>query len=159
MEVDERLIKLDTLEKEAVELRKSKTELQTQLDTLKTELGTAKEETDHAKKEVEALSDKLKRAEKENEEMEEESNNLLAKATEHKKTSAALSAALADKAKLTATVQELQNQIAASGSPSDDEALKTLQKQLRETKEANSKLEKALEEWTDLAKVSRVNPT
>jgi chromosome segregation ATPase len=157
-ELGGRLVKLDELQKEIVELRGSKTELQMQLDKLRVELVNTQEETSQAKNEIEALSTKLKKVEKDMDEMEEENNNLLAKATEHRKTSVALSAALADNAQLTSTVQELQNRAPASGSSSGMEALQTLQKKLRGTEAEKASLEKSMVEWTELAKVSRNLP-
>ncbi|KAF2686923.1 hypothetical protein K458DRAFT_297360 [Lentithecium fluviatile CBS 122367] len=148
------LAKLDALEKEAFELRKSTTELQMRFERLNTELTAAKDEASRAKQDVVSLSDKLKQAETENEELEEENNDLLARATEHKKTSTALSTALADNAKLTATVQELQNRPVTSNGASDDWALQDVQKKLRDSEMRNADLVKTVAEWTDVAKRS-----
>lgn len=114
----------------------------------------------HARNEVETLTEKLKKAEKENDELEEENNNLMAKQAEHKKVSAAFSILKGENAKLLATVQGLQSKPAAPVA-GDSATLATtrkeiegLQNRLSEAENEKTRLEKALGEWTDLAKVS-----
>jgi chromosome segregation ATPase len=143
-----KLAKLGALEKEAVELRHGKTNLEEQVEKLQAELEATKEEAKSTNEKVDSLSHKLEQVEKDNGNMAEEINDLISKATEHRDEPAALTAALADNAKLTTDIHELQSKVAATDDKSNHE-------QLRVAHATIATMEKDLVEWTALAKVSQ----
>ena len=148
-----KLGKLVTLEEEITKLGKNKAELQEQVGQLQIRLGFAKEEVKRAKEEVESLSRKLQQAKKDNDNTEEENNDLLSRVMGYKKNAAALSTTLADNAKLTAEIQELQSKVDANGPTTED---KEVRKELRLAEGTIATLQKNLAEWTALAQVSDV---
>jgi chromosome segregation ATPase len=147
-DLNAKLAKLHTVEKEVVEARKALVE---QTAELQARLETAQEEANEARESAKSISQKLKQAEKDNEGLEEENNELLSKAAEHEKKVAALSASLADNAKLNAEVQELQQQLTNRVVVSDDKAA---QEQIDAGKVEIESLKKHIAEWQALANVS-----
>lgn len=104
------------------------------------------------------MSEKLKKSEKENEELETENNDLLAKAQEHKKMSGGLTIIRSENAKLLASVQELQSNIPTA--KADNVALVAVQKEklavegeLEVAKQELAKSRVSVKDWTDLAQV------
>ncbi|KAF2867693.1 hypothetical protein BDV95DRAFT_502337 [Massariosphaeria phaeospora] len=159
-EIKERLRKLDELEKANAELTSSKSSLQTQIDALKREANEATQRAEKIQKDLEAAVEKLKKVERENDDLETENNELLAKANEHKKITAALNDLKIENSKLLATTAQLQNKPA--GDSGGDRVIlsamqkdkERLEKKLAEAEAKKATAETTLNEWAELAKRS-----
>ena len=124
---------------------------------LKSQLDTSKDEMANVHQQKQGLLDKLRKTEKEVEELETENNDLLAKMSEHKKLSADSTILRNENTKLLATIQELQSKPAVKV---DEDALvslqkekATIQKELEEVKEKLALSKTSVDEWTALAQV------
>lgn len=158
VDLKERLDKMDKLDREVSELARVKNTLQNQLEDVGSERDKAKDAANRATKEATALSDKLQRVEEENDELESENKSLRSKRAELEKVTAVLNILKGENTKLRTAVQELQNNPTTSSSSGTVATLekekKLLEEKIQETEEAKASAEKAVEEWTVVAKVS-----
>ncbi|KAF2851606.1 hypothetical protein T440DRAFT_54117 [Plenodomus tracheiphilus IPT5] len=152
----QRVAKFSELKKQAASLSHAKLTLEKQLHELSVELEAAKDAETRAKTELVDLGKKLTALEKSVDNLETENNDLLAEQTNHKKTVQALQISKSENLKLNAIVEELRSNNAEpviDTSPMSDEEKKLFLEKIRGLETKGASLEKALEEWTKLAKV------
>lgn len=157
--MNERLAKLPELVKNHTDLAREKTTLQKQVRDLTTELAQTKDSGVKQNKELATLTEALQEVRSQNEGLEVENDNLLSKQKkvddEAKKATQAFAIVKNENTKLNEMVDKLKaSQGAANGShlsskPDQESRILELEGQ-KET------LQKALDEWTALAKVSTV---
>ena len=156
-ELKERLTELPELEKKNTNLFEEKANLLEQVGKLAMELGDAKKDANQVKQELAALNEKLQKLTNGNDRLTAENQDLISKQSkmqeETKKANHAVSILEQEDAKFQTAVDELKLQQAAptagGGSAADQE-------KVNELEEKNASLHKALHEWTELAKVSRL---
>jgi chromosome segregation ATPase len=162
-----RLAKIPELEKSNATLFKEKADLLEQVGKLSIELKEVKDNCVKINKELATLTDKLGKVQKENDVLKMENSNIVSNQTELKARSdeadqAVRTASLlkSENVQLKTMLAELRgNQTApVSGEVSttgEDKAI--LEEKVRTLEEQEIMLKKALEEWTELAKVCAHN--
>ena len=151
-DLKQRLNKIAELEKLITEQNAAKLSLSAQIASLTTDLKTAKDGGSKSKTEVDGLLKKVAALDREVEHLETQ-NNLLGTQAESKKAIQAAQSLKTENANLRTTVDELKAAkstslaVAGSSTSGNEEAIHALEEKI-------ASLEKALQEWTDLAKVS-----
>jgi chromosome segregation ATPase len=153
-DLKQRLNKLANLEKQIMELIQVKSTLSEQVTSLTIELKDARDEGSSTKTEVEGLLKKLETVTKEVNNLELENKDLLTKQAESTKSIHAVQILKNENIKLRTVIDELKAARSTSpdvgGSPAsvNEEAIRAHEEKI-------VSLETALQEWTDLAKVSQ----
>jgi DNA repair exonuclease SbcCD ATPase subunit len=155
-ELEERLTKLPELEKKNANLFEEKANLLEQVGKMTVELSEAKD-INQAQQELAALAEKLQKLTKENDRLNAENKDLMLKQSkmqeETKKANQIVSILKNEIAYLKTAVDELKQK---QGAPAAGGGSATEQEKVNELKEKNASLQKALDEWTELAKVCRL---
>jgi phage host-nuclease inhibitor protein Gam len=152
-DLKQRLNKIAELEKLITEQNTAKLSLSAQIASLTTDLKTAKDDGNKTKTEVEGFLKKVAALDRKIEHLETENNDLLDTQAERMKAVQVVQSLKTENANLKTTVDELKaaksTSLAAVGSSTsgNEEAVHALEEKI-------ASLEKALQEWTDLAKVS-----
>lgn len=155
------MTKLPELEQKNTELFKDKASLLEQVGNLTIELGHARTSNDKVKQELAAATENMRKLTTDNEalktenkahlemqsKMQDESKNSLQAVSIFKNENSALRKKIED-------LQSTQAAPAVGGPQNTDNEKKALQEQVRGLEKKKDGLEKALEEWTLLAKVS-----
>jgi chromosome segregation ATPase len=154
------LKKLPELEKKTDELFKDKANLLEQVRNLTTELGQARSSNDNFKQELAVVTKKMQQLTTDNEALKTENRDHLtmqSKMQDESKTSLqAVSILNNENTTLRSRIEDLEATQAApavGGPQTSDKEKKDLQEQVRGLEEKRDGLEKALNEWTELAKV------
>jgi uncharacterized phage infection (PIP) family protein YhgE len=127
--------------------------LSEQIASLTTDLNTAKDDGSKAQTEVDGLLNKVEALDKEVDHLGTENNNLLAKQAESKKVAQIVQCLRNENAQLKTAIEELKaakstsHAVRSTSASGNEEAVRTLEEKI-------IGLETALQEWTDLAKVS-----
>jgi chromosome segregation ATPase len=153
-ELKQRLVKLVDLEAQIAELSRAKSSLSEQVSSLSADLDASKKEADDTKTQVEGLLKKLESLDHEVDQLELENTELLSKQKEHRMTVQACESLKEENTKLKTDIDELKaskgTAFAVGSSPSS-----TSDAEARAREDKIVELEGAVEEWTELAKVSQ----
>jgi uncharacterized protein (DUF3084 family) len=127
--------------------------LSEQIASLTTDLKTAKDDGSKAKTEFEGLLKKVHTLDGEVDHLETENNDLFAKQAESKKAAQVVMGLKNENTQLRTTIEELKAAkssyaVGSTSASGNEEAVRALEKKI-------VGLETALQEWTDLAKVSQ----
>ena len=152
-ELKEHLVKSSELEDQNTKLLQTKSSLQEQISKLTNELDTVKDNEHRVKTEMDSLVKKAEKLNKETERLQAENAKLLAKQADDKRTLQSFQSLETENSKLQATIDELRAK-GATSAPASSAGNKALEDKITSLEKDKTILETALEEWTDLAKVS-----
>lgn len=153
--LQDRLAKLSALEQDNASLFKDKADLLEQLGKLNMELTQAKESCIKVNKELSSLTADLEAARAQNDNLKSENNELLSKQQKlaEQAKNATQAATVHKNENITLKTQVNQLQSGGSGPLSGSDRY-VLEQEIRDMTAQKETLQKALDEWTALAKVS-----
>lgn len=162
LQKQKRVASLSELENKNSDLLQANSTLLARVGDLTSELEVAKNDCGCMKVEANNLEKKLAKLEMEVQNLETENNDLVSAHADSKKSMQDLQIVKSENLKLKANVDELRakgNALAVGNLPSSGDEKTALEAKISELEGKKTSLETALQEWTDLAKVSRCNAT